>query len=56
MNWGLKSILATIIVVIVAIVLDQGLNTTTQHNKDASQDTTTTLPGLDFGTGSMLIQ
>ena len=52
MNWGLKSILATIIVVIVAIVLDQGLNTTTQHNKDASQDTTT-LPGLDFGTGSM---
>jgi demethylmenaquinone methyltransferase/2-methoxy-6-polyprenyl-1,4-benzoquinol methylase len=53
MNWGLKSILATIIVVIVAIVLDQGLNTTTQHNKDASQDTTTQLPGLDFGTGSM---
>jgi demethylmenaquinone methyltransferase/2-methoxy-6-polyprenyl-1,4-benzoquinol methylase len=58
MNWGFKSILATIAVVIVAILLDQQLNSNSSSSHDDINTNTantanTNTPGLDFGTGSM---
>jgi len=61
MNWGFKSILATIAVVIVAILLDQQLNSNSSSSHDDINTNTantantanTNKPGLDFGTRSM---
>ena len=65
-NFGIKSLVGTIVVVFVAVLLDIGLNayqnkknhinTNTINNNNNNNNNNNAIPGLDYGTGTMFDQ